>query len=68
MRTAWANFAAGGDPSSGALPWPSFDDGARVMSLVAPQPQVATGFSATHHCGFWGPGADEQDHQKVTTN
>src|SRR4029077_15886107 len=33
MRTAWANFAASGDPSSGALPWPSFDI-AHVMSLV----------------------------------
>ena len=27
MRAAWASFAAGGDPSSAALPWPSFDDG-----------------------------------------
>ena len=24
MRAAWANFAASGDPSSRALPWPSF--------------------------------------------
>ena len=27
MRAAWANFAASGDPSSRALPWPSFSDG-----------------------------------------
>jgi para-nitrobenzyl esterase len=64
MRTAWANFAAGGDPSSGALPWPSFDDGAQVMSLVPPQPQVEAGFSATHHCGFWGTTADGQTTRK----
>jgi para-nitrobenzyl esterase len=23
MRAAWASFAAGGDPSSAAVPWPS---------------------------------------------
>ncbi len=42
MRTAWARFAADGNPSSGALPWPSFDNRAQVMSLVPPQPQVET--------------------------
>ena len=68
MRTAWASFAGSGNPSSGTLPWPSFGDGAQVMSLVPPQPQVETGFSATHHCEFWGAGADGQDHQEVTTN
>jgi para-nitrobenzyl esterase len=51
MRTAWANFAASGDPSSAALPWPSFD-GAHVMSLV-PQPQLETDFGSRHHCSFW---------------
>jgi para-nitrobenzyl esterase len=66
MRTAWASFAARGDPLSANLPWPSFDDGGRVMSLVPPQPQVETGFSAIHHCAFWGAGADGQDVQEVT--
>jgi len=52
MRAAWANFAASGDPSSAALPWPSFDL-AHVMSLVPPQPQVETDFVSRHHCSFW---------------
>ena len=52
MRTAWANFAASGDPSSAAVPWPSFDV-AHVMSLVPPQPQVETDFVSRHHCSFW---------------
>jgi para-nitrobenzyl esterase len=52
MRTAWANFAANGDPSSAALPWPSFD-AAHVMSLVPPQPQVKGDFASRHHCSFW---------------
>jgi para-nitrobenzyl esterase len=63
MRAAWANFAASGDPSSAALPWPSFDDSAQVMSLVLPQPQVETGFSATHHCAFWAAVTGARDHQ-----
>jgi para-nitrobenzyl esterase len=52
MRVAWANFAATGDPSSAALPWPSFA-GAHVMSLVPSQPQVETDFASRHHCSFW---------------
>jgi para-nitrobenzyl esterase len=52
MRTAWANFAASGDPSSAAVSWPSFD-GVPVMSLVPPQPQVVTDFASRHHCSFW---------------
>ena len=56
MRAAWANFAASGNPSSRALPWPPFADGARVMSLVPPQPQVETDFAAAHHCSFWAAG------------
>ena len=58
MRTAWASFAASGNPSSGVLPWPSFDNRAQEMSLVPPQPQVGTGFSAIHHRAFWAAGAD----------
>jgi para-nitrobenzyl esterase len=56
MRAAWANFAASGDPSTAALPWPSFDDSALVMSLVPPQPQIETDFAAWHHCSFWATG------------
>lgn len=53
MRAAWANFAATGDPSTAAVPWPSVAGGAHVMSLVPPQPQVETNFSSRHHCSFW---------------
>jgi para-nitrobenzyl esterase len=53
MRTAWANFAASGDPSSAAAPWPTFNAGSNVLSLAQPQPQVDTSFAATHHCSFW---------------
>jgi para-nitrobenzyl esterase len=56
MRAAWANFAASGNPSTRALPWPSFADGAQVMSLVPPQPQVERDFAAAHHCSFWAAG------------
>jgi para-nitrobenzyl esterase len=52
MRVAWANFAASGNPSSAALPWPSFDP-THVMSLVPPQPQIETDFVSRHHCSFW---------------
>jgi para-nitrobenzyl esterase len=55
MRTDWARFAGTGNPSSRALPWPSFD-GARVLSLVPLQPQVTTDFAAAHHCSFWAAG------------
>jgi para-nitrobenzyl esterase len=53
MRTAWATFAATGDPSTDALPWPRLDDDAPVMSLVPPLPQVETDFASAHHCSFW---------------
>jgi para-nitrobenzyl esterase len=52
IRTAWVNFAANGDPSSAALPWPSFDV-AHIMSLVPTQPQVERDFALRHHCSFW---------------
>jgi len=54
MRTAWASFAAGGDPSTRSLAWPLFTQGQQVMSLVPPQPQVWTGFSDQHHCSYLG--------------
>jgi para-nitrobenzyl esterase len=56
MRTAWANFAANGDPGSAAVPWPPFNTRSHVLSLATPQPQVDTGFAETHHCSFWAVG------------
>ncbi len=57
MRAAWASFAASGNPSSAAVPWPSFRTrSTRVMSLVPPQPQVETDFASRHHCSFWAGG------------
>ena len=57
MRTAWVNFAATGNPSSAAVPWPAFNTGsAQMLSLVPPQPQTETDFSARHHCAFWVAG------------
>jgi para-nitrobenzyl esterase len=56
MRTAWANFAANGDPSSAALPWPSFNDDVQVLSLLQPQPEVDSDNATRHHCGFWFAG------------
>jgi para-nitrobenzyl esterase len=56
MRAAWARFAAHGDPTSAAVPWPSFSAGSSVLSLSSPQPQVSTSFAAAHHCSFWAAG------------
>jgi para-nitrobenzyl esterase len=56
MRAAWAAFAANGDPSTATVPWPSVDNGAHVMSLVPPQPQVETNFASRHHCSLWATG------------
>ena len=53
MRAAWANFAATGDPSTAAVPWPSFDDGGQGLSFVTPEPQIDTEFASRHHCAFW---------------
>ncbi|MFD7445790.1 carboxylesterase/lipase family protein [Streptomyces sp. NPDC059909] len=56
MRAAWANFAAGGNPSTAAVPWLSFHNSTDVMSLVPPQPEVEKDFAAKHHCSFWAAG------------
>ncbi len=56
MRSAWASFAANGDPSTAALAWPPFNQSEQVMSLVPPQPQVWTGFPDAHDCSFWAAG------------
>ena len=55
MRTDWARFAATGNPTSHALPWPSFN-GTRVLSLVPLHSQVTTDFATAHHCSFWAAG------------
>jgi para-nitrobenzyl esterase len=55
MRAGWTAFAAGGDPSTAAMPWPAFN-GSNVLSLNSPQPQLMADFSATHHCDFWAAG------------
>ena len=58
MRTAWANFAATGNPATAAVPWPAFGSAgsAQMLSLVPPQPQMETDFAARHHCAFWAAG------------
>ena len=56
MRTAWTNFAAVGNPSAVAVPWPSFNTRSDVLSLLQPQPQLEPNFAAVHHCAFWGAG------------
>lgn len=55
MRMAWAAFAASGNLASASVPWAAFGGGnrPRVQSLVPPQPQPETDFSARHHCSFW---------------
>jgi hypothetical protein len=40
----------------GVKPWPSFDNGGGVLSLVQPQSHVDTANAATHHCAFWPVG------------
>jgi len=58
MRAAWADFAATGNPTSAAVPWPAFDGagGPQMLSLVPPRPQIETDFTSRHHCAFWAAG------------
>jgi para-nitrobenzyl esterase len=56
MRAAWATFATTGNPATAAVPWTAFGDGAQVLSLVPPRPQLETDFAASHHCSFWAAG------------
>jgi para-nitrobenzyl esterase len=56
MRTAWTHFAAVGNPSTAAVPWPSFNTRADVLSLTQPHPQLARNFASVHNCGFWSAG------------
>src|SRR5215470_17238973 len=55
MRAAWTHFAATGNPTTAAVPWPAFGS-AQMLSLVPPQPQIETDFAARHHCAFWAAG------------
>jgi para-nitrobenzyl esterase len=57
MRAAWANFAATGNPTTAAVPWPAISaNSTPMLSLVPPQPQLETDFAARHHCAFWAAG------------
>jgi len=56
MRSAWAGFAARGNPSARGVRWPSFGHGARMLSLVPPRPHVFRSYAADHHCAFWAGG------------
>jgi para-nitrobenzyl esterase len=56
MRTAWAHFAAAGDPASTATPWPAFNTKPNVLSLATATPHDDPSFAATHHCSFWAAG------------
>jgi para-nitrobenzyl esterase len=56
MQTAWARFAADGDPATAAVRWPSFNTASQVLSFGSPQPRLETSFGATHHCSFWAAG------------
>ena len=53
MRTAWARFAATGDPSTRDVPWPSVTHDERIVSLVTPEPVVEDDFGSSHRCAFW---------------
>ena len=55
-RAAVAKFAAGGNPSTNAVPWPSFNSASQVLSLASPSPEVAANFGSVHHCDFWAAG------------
>jgi hypothetical protein len=50
------SFAASGNPSSRALPWPSIGNGTKVLSFVPSQSRVTTDFAVAHHCSFWAAG------------
>ena len=56
MRTAWASFAASGNPSTRAASWPPVGHGTKVLSFVPLQSKVTTDFAAAHHCSFWAAG------------
>jgi para-nitrobenzyl esterase len=56
MRTAWASFAATGDPGSTSnVAWPSFGgaDPAPALSLLTPVPSIDRDLALRHQCSFW---------------
>jgi hypothetical protein len=48
--------AATAHAGSGGAPIVRTHDGAQMLSLVPPQPQTETDFTARHHCAFWAAG------------
>jgi para-nitrobenzyl esterase len=56
MRSAWANFAASGNPAIRDVPWPTIGHRERFLSLVTPGPVVEDDFASSHHCAFWAAG------------
>jgi para-nitrobenzyl esterase len=60
MRAEWTSFATSGKPAAkGAAGWSRWTQAAqKMLSLVPPEPKVATNFSAEHKCGFWALGGD----------
>jgi para-nitrobenzyl esterase len=55
MVRYWTEFAATGDPNSGANPeWPAYTAATDIyQSLVPPTPHPESGFAADHKCTFW---------------
>jgi para-nitrobenzyl esterase len=55
MKQYWTDLAKTGSPNAHPGPWwPRFTaTSQQLLSLVAPRPQVESGFAAEHHCAFW---------------
>jgi para-nitrobenzyl esterase len=53
MQASWINFAATGNPTTHAAPWPAFNYSGRYLSLLSPVPHSDAGFAAQHHCSLW---------------
>jgi para-nitrobenzyl esterase len=56
MRTAWTQFAAVGNPSTRALPWPAYNRSGLQVSLTTPKSTIDPNAYTEHHCGFWAAG------------
>lgn len=68
MRRAWTNFAATGNPSAAAVPWPSINMSSNVLSLVQPQPQLVQNFAAIlalPHMAAWRRPHRRQRHDRA---
>jgi para-nitrobenzyl esterase len=57
MIAYWTQFARSGDPNSPGQPsWAPYDPATdERLSLVAPVPQIESGFATDHKCAFWDP-------------